>query len=78
MAKTKYKLEQYLLAGDNSGQVTEVRIKKDGNSYVLGEDNEVQEADVTAVFRAVVPRAAKAAGQTRTRKKSSARAQAAA
>ncbi len=75
MAKTKYKLEQYLLAGDVAGPVTEIRIRKEAVGYVLNEDNEIQESDVTAVYRPVIPRAAKAgAAKPRARKKTSAQA----
>ena len=64
MAKTKYKVDQLLQAGDVSGVVTEIRIRKDSVGYLIGEDQEISETDVTAVYRPVAPRATK----TRTAK----------
>ncbi len=67
--KHKHKLGN-TLEGSNKefGKVTEIRLTEGNVVYVLNNNESLNEADVTAVYRAVVPRAPKT--QTKSKKKS--------
>lgn len=60
MARTKYKIDQYLKTDNIAGVVSEIHLRKtEAPLYVLADGSKIEEADVEAVFRPVVPRKVK-------------------
>lgn len=85
MARAKYKIGQLIRTRETdevnatTGLVTGVVQREDGYSYeVQGSDDEVNEGDVDAVFRPVVPRQSKPRTAKGSRKSAKTEARAAA
>ena len=69
MARAKYKFGQLIKSGTLLGTIQEIRTTETGVTYVLEDDEKVDETSVEAVYRAVTPRAKKTTGTVRARSK---------
>lgn len=73
--RAKYKVGQFIQTKDSeespttTGVIEAVVIRKEAVSYqLIGQDTEILEDDVAAVFRPVTPRKPKAAGEGKSKK----------